>query len=98
MPGSDAVGIYLDKAAPWSDYPVRNPEQRAAASDTAYVIFTSGSTGRPKGIVMPHAVLCNLVQWQLQRWGQQRYSHLKNTNRVKKYEDCVKDIMTQLDE
>lgn len=39
-----------------------------------------------------------IYNWWLQRWGQQRYSHLKNTNRVKKYEDCVKDIMTQLDE
>lgn len=30
----------------------------------AYVVFTSGSTGRPKGLVMGHAPLLNLLQWQ----------------------------------
>ena len=30
-----------------------------------YVLYTSGSTGQPKGAALPHAMLTNLVQWQL---------------------------------
>lgn len=36
-----------------------SPEQ------TAYIIYTSGSTGQPKGIAVQHAVLANLIEWQI---------------------------------
>src|SRR5215212_8968622 len=35
----------------------------------AYVIYTSGSTGRPKGVMIPHASICNRVQWMCARFG-----------------------------
>jgi len=31
-----------------------------------YVMYTSGSTGRPKGILLPHAVMVNLIHWHLE--------------------------------
>jgi amino acid adenylation domain-containing protein/thioester reductase-like protein len=34
----------------------------------AYVIYTSGSTGKPKGVAMPHRALCNLLNWQHQKF------------------------------
>ena len=52
-------------------YPVENLQTEIRESDAAYVLFTSGSTGKPKGVVMPHDPLCNLIQWQLTRFGDQ---------------------------
>jgi len=44
-----------------------NDENYSLAPQTiAYVLYTSGSTGTPKGVAMPHAALCNLVQWHIQ--------------------------------
>jgi amino acid adenylation domain-containing protein len=36
------------------------------ADDAAYVIYTSGSSGRPKATVVPHASVCNVVDWMQQ--------------------------------
>lgn len=41
-----------------------------AALDWAYVIYTSGSTGQPTGVVMAHAALLNLLQWQATQYAQ----------------------------
>ncbi|MHC8346654.1 non-ribosomal peptide synthetase [Pseudomonas sp. RT6P73] len=48
-------------------HPTHNPQPQRpglAPPYSAYVIYTSGSTGQPKGVVMPHAPLLNLLQWQ----------------------------------
>jgi amino acid adenylation domain-containing protein len=56
----------LDEAQPlWAQEPETALGEPVRANDAAYVIYTSGSTGRPKGVCMPHAVLVNLVCWQI---------------------------------
>ncbi|MBJ7311023.1 amino acid adenylation domain-containing protein, partial [Rugamonas sp. CCM 8940] len=49
-----------------------NP-QRAdlAPSHLAYLIYTSGSTGQPKGVMVPHAAVCNYLDWA--------YGHYQST-------------------
>jgi amino acid adenylation domain-containing protein len=45
----------------------RNETLTLISPDTerlAYVIFTSGSTGVPKGVMLPHATLGALIDWQ----------------------------------
>jgi len=44
-----------------------SPVSAVGPDNLAYLIYTSGSTGRPKGVAMPHAVLANLVAWQIRR-------------------------------
>jgi hypothetical protein len=38
-----------------------------------------------------------IYYWWLERWGKQRFEHLKNTNRVKTYDECMKDITAQIE-
>lgn len=40
------------------------PDVRIGGDDLCYLIYTSGSTGQPKGVMMPHAPLYKLLQWQ----------------------------------
>jgi amino acid adenylation domain-containing protein len=42
--------------------------RRVGPANLAYLIYTSGSTGTPKAVAMPHGVLCNLLDWQLEDW------------------------------
>ena len=37
-----------------------------------------------------------IFKWWLSRWGIQRYDHLKKTNRLKSYDQCIYDIKTQI--
>ena len=46
---------------------VENLQNEVTPENLAYIIYTSGSTGRPKGVAMPHAPLCNLLNWQQQQ-------------------------------
>jgi amino acid adenylation domain-containing protein/thioester reductase-like protein len=46
---------------------INNPQSEVTRDHLAYVIYTSGSTGKPKGVAMPHAPLCNLLNWQLEQ-------------------------------
>ena len=41
-----------------------NPDITISADSPVYAIYTSGSTGQPKGVVLSHAGLSNLIQWQ----------------------------------
>jgi amino acid adenylation domain-containing protein len=43
---------------------------QVSPENLAYLIYTSGSTGTPKAVAMPHDVLCNLLEWQLDDWTQ----------------------------
>lgn len=45
------------------------PDVIPGANDIVYVIYTSGSTGTPNGAMLPHGLLSNLIQWQLQQAG-----------------------------
>jgi len=66
--GAEIRTLDLDlEAAPWVARSAENLNCESGTSQAAYVIYTSGSTGKPKGVVMPHRVLSNLVQWQLER-------------------------------
>ena len=47
-----------ENESPTIDLPV------LTAADNAYVIYTSGTTGNPKGVIVGHASLMNLVNWQ----------------------------------
>jgi len=38
--------------------------------DSSYIIYTSGSTGTPKGVVQTHRTLSNLINWQMESWGE----------------------------
>lgn len=67
IPPTDARVILMDELAALSEYDSQDAQAGTQGQHTAYVIFTSGSTGRPKGIVMSHAALSNMIQWQLQR-------------------------------
>ncbi|MDQ1350650.1 MAG: hypothetical protein QG657_952, partial [Acidobacteriota bacterium] len=42
-----------------------NPNIENELSDAVYVIYTSGSTGTPNGAMLSHALLSNLIQWQI---------------------------------
>jgi amino acid adenylation domain-containing protein len=61
-----AACIRLDTDAAMLDaLPSHDPRVPVDVDDVAYIIFTSGSTGRPKGVEVRHAVLANLIEWQL---------------------------------
>lgn len=36
-----------------------------------------------------------IFKWWVNRWGNNRNNHLRKTNRLKKYEDCIKEITIQ---
>jgi len=37
-----------------------------------------------------------IYNWWLTRWAKQRYSHLQKNNRIKKYSECMDEIMQQI--
>ncbi len=43
---------------------LKNPNQKVALDNLAYIIYTSGSTGKSKGVMVPHRGLSNLVKAQ----------------------------------
>ncbi len=47
--------------------PTHDPQVQVHGDNLAYVLYTSGSTGRPKGVAMRHAVVSQLIAWQLER-------------------------------
>ena len=45
--------------------PDDDPRVPVSPEQAAYIIYTSGSTGQPKGIAVQHAVMANLIEWQI---------------------------------
>ncbi|MDQ3021352.1 MAG: amino acid adenylation domain-containing protein [Bacteroidota bacterium] len=67
LPKTKAKVVLMDKDSDEISKEDRNNvEQKAIASDLAYIIYTSGSTGKPKGVLMKHEALINLLYWQLE--------------------------------
>jgi amino acid adenylation domain-containing protein len=57
-----------DKSQPAFKANGRTRHPDVEPGNLAYLIYTSGSTGTPKAVAMPHAVLCNLLEWQMMDW------------------------------
>jgi amino acid adenylation domain-containing protein/thioester reductase-like protein len=65
LPDTIEKKICLDlEQAEISKHSINNLDNHVVLENLAYVIYTSGSTGKPKGVAMPHAPLCNLLNWQ----------------------------------
>ncbi|HEU5383698.1 MAG TPA: amino acid adenylation domain-containing protein [Ktedonobacteraceae bacterium] len=64
LPDQTVQVVCLDTGGPMlADYPSTNPHSGVSSENVAYVIYTSGSTGQPKGAMVPHAGVCNRLQW-----------------------------------
>jgi amino acid adenylation domain-containing protein len=76
LPATDARLLVVDgddSTDEQDDFEIDGASDRPIDADPenlAYVLYTSGSTGRPKGVAMPHGALCNLLRWQVERWGE----------------------------
>ncbi|MEV4777631.1 amino acid adenylation domain-containing protein [Burkholderia sp. LMU1-1-1.1] len=57
-----------DERAQVARRPAGPPVAAADPHSLMYVMYTSGSTGRPKGVKVPHAGVCNYVQWMRSRF------------------------------
>jgi amino acid adenylation domain-containing protein len=64
LPDHTAQVVCLD-VVNCNNLPSNSPENGLKPDNLAYVIYTSGSTGTPKGVAMPHSVLVNLFDWQI---------------------------------
>ncbi|MEI6411934.1 MAG: amino acid adenylation domain-containing protein, partial [Bacteroidota bacterium] len=68
LPGLEIVNIATGFAQNQS---LANPNSINKPQDVAYIIYTSGSTGQPKGVMVEHAGVVNLAQWQIDYFGLQ---------------------------
>jgi amino acid adenylation domain-containing protein len=63
LPEHPAATVCLDEFD-WAAGDNTDPAVMIAGDDPVYAIYTSGSTGQPKGVLLAHAGLANLLQWQ----------------------------------
>ncbi|HET7230272.1 MAG TPA: amino acid adenylation domain-containing protein, partial [Longimicrobium sp.] len=70
LPETDAAVLRVDAERVKIDAESSDdPRVEVHPENLAYVLYTSGSTGKPKGAALAHRPLVNLIEWQIERWG-----------------------------